>query len=70
MHFSMKNKDYIYSSLSSSDNIKGIIHICHGKGEHIGRYSWLTSMLNSDGYHVISMAVSYTHLTLPTTVQV
>ena len=55
MHFSIKNKDYIYSSLSSKDNIKGIIHICHGKGEHIGRYSWLIGMLNSDGYHVISM---------------
>ena len=55
MHFSKKNKDYIYSNLSCNENIKGIVHICHGKGEHIGRYSWVINKLNLDGYHVISM---------------
>jgi|TARA_A100001011_G_scaffold58807_1_gene58204 alpha-beta hydrolase superfamily lysophospholipase len=55
MHFSKKNKDYIYSNLSCNENVKGIVHICHGKGEHIGRYSWVINKLNLDGYHVISM---------------
>ena len=31
------------------------MHICHGKAEHIGRYKWLISELNNDGYHVISI---------------
>ena len=48
------DNNYIYQSLSKSANLKGIIHISHGKGEYIGRYSWLIKKLNSDGYHVIS----------------
>ena len=48
------DNNYIYKFLSNSENLKGIIHISHGKGEHIGRYSWLIKKLNSDGYHVIS----------------
>ena len=57
---SIDNK-YIYKNLSSSINPEGIVHICHGMAEHIGRYNWLIKKLNDDG------SVSYTHLTLPTT---
>ena len=49
------DNNYIYKHLSNSDSVKGIIHITHGKGEHIGRYSWLINKLNIDGYHVISI---------------
>ena len=49
------NNKYIYKDLSSSINPKGVVHICHGMAEHIGRYSWLTKKLNNDGYHVISI---------------
>ena len=41
--------------LSNISDPKGIVHICHGKAEHIGRYEWLISKLNDDGYHVISI---------------
>ena len=51
---SIDNK-YIYKNLSSSINPKGIVHICHGMAEHIGRYNWLIKKLNNDGYHVISI---------------
>ena len=49
------DKSYIYVHLSNMSQPKGIVHICHGKAEHIGRYKWLTSKLNNDGYHVISI---------------
>ena len=49
------DKRYIYENLTSNEILKGIVHICHGKGEHIGRYSWLIDRLNNDGYHVISI---------------
>ena len=51
---SIDNK-YIYKNLSSSINPKGVVHICHGMAEHIGRYNWLIEKLNNDGYHVISI---------------
>ena len=51
---SIDNK-YIYKYLTSSLNPKGIIHICHGMAEHIGRYKWLINNLNKDGYHVIAI---------------
>ena len=51
---SIDNK-YIYKNLSSSINPKGVVHICHGMAEHIGRYNWLIKKLNNDGYHVISI---------------
>ena len=51
---SIDNK-FIYKNLSSSINPKGVIHICHGMAEHIGRYNWLIEKLNNDGYHVISI---------------
>ena len=49
------DKSYIYVHLSNTSHPKGIVHISHGKAEHIGRYKWLTSKLNNDGYHVISI---------------
>ena len=49
------DNSYLYVHLSSISDPKGIVHICHGKAEHIGRYEWLISNLNDDGYHVISI---------------
>ncbi len=46
---------YIYQYLSDISNPKGIVHICHGMAEHIGRYDWLINKLNRDGFHVISI---------------
>ena len=50
---SMDN-NFTYKFLTNDKNPKGIIHISHGKGEHMRRYSWLINKLNKDGYHVIS----------------
>ena len=50
---SMDN-NFTYKFLTDDKNPKGIIHISHGKGEHMRRYSWLINKLNRDGYHVIS----------------
>ena len=44
----------IYENFSNQKKIKGIIHISHGMGEHIGRYKWLINKFNDDGFHVIS----------------
>ena len=55
MNRNITNMSVIYENLSSHKKINGIIHISHGKGEHIGRYSWLIDRLNTDGYHVISI---------------
>jgi alpha-beta hydrolase superfamily lysophospholipase len=44
----------IYKNFSNQKKIKGIVHISHGMGEHIGRYKWLINKLNQDGFHVIS----------------
>ena len=49
------DNSYLYVNLSNISDPKGIVHICHGKAEHIGRYEWLISKLNDDGYHVISI---------------
>ena len=49
------DNSYLYVHLSNISDPKGIVHICHGKAEHIGRYEWLISKLNDDGYHVISI---------------
>ena len=43
-----------YENISSNTNSKGVFIISHGMAEHIGRYNWLISKLNNDGYHVIS----------------
>ena len=54
LNTTIENK-YIYEYLSNISNPKGIVHICHGMAEHIGRYKWLINKLNNDGYHVISI---------------
>jgi alpha-beta hydrolase superfamily lysophospholipase len=53
MNINMTNSLY-YEHLSSKSNPKGVVIISHGMAEHIGRYEWLISKLNFDGYHVIS----------------
>ena len=55
MNLNTLNDNYIYKYLSSTSDVRGIVHISHGKAEHIGRYKWLISMLNNNGYHVISI---------------
>ena len=52
---------------SNLENPVGIFYIHHGMAEHIERYDYFAEYLNSFGLHV---AVSYTHLTLPTTSKV
>ena len=49
------DKKYIYRYLSSNKQINGMFHISHGMAEHIGRYNWLITKLNEDGYHVIAI---------------
>lgn len=46
---------FIYESLTTDSNPKGIVHISHGMAEHIGRYDWLIDKLNKDSFHVISI---------------
>ena len=41
-------------TFTSDINPKGVFIISHGMAEHMGRYQWLISKLNNDGYHVIS----------------
>ena len=53
MNFNMTNSLY-YEHLTSKPVPKGVLIISHGMAEHIGRYKWLISKLNFDGYHVIS----------------
>jgi alpha-beta hydrolase superfamily lysophospholipase len=53
MDTNMTNNLY-YENISSNTSSKGVFIISHGMAEHIGRYNWLISKLNSDGYHVIS----------------
>ena len=54
MNRNITNMSIIYENFSNQKKIKGIIHISHGMGEHIGRYKWLINKLNDDGFHVIS----------------
>ncbi|MEL0280768.1 MAG: alpha/beta hydrolase [Gammaproteobacteria bacterium] len=49
----MTNNLY-FENISSDANPKGVFIISHGMAEHIGRYEWLITNLNNDGYHVIS----------------
>lgn len=54
MNRNITNMSIIYENFSNQKKIKGIIHISHGMGEHIGRYKWLINKFNDDGFHVIS----------------
>lgn len=49
----MTNNLY-FENISSDPNPKGVFIISHGMAEHMGRYEWLITNLNTDGYHVIS----------------
>ena len=49
----MTNSLY-FEYVTADINPKGIFIISHGMAEHMGRYQWLISQLNNDGYHVIS----------------
>lgn len=53
MEKDMTNNLY-FENISSDANPKGVFIISHGMAEHIGRYEWLITNLNNDGYHVIS----------------
>ena len=37
---------------SSAEEIRGVVQICHGMAEHIGRYEEFISYLNEAGFHV------------------
>lgn len=52
MNINMTNS--LYHDLSPQSNPRGVFVLSHGMAEHIGRYQWLISKLNDDGYHVIS----------------
>ena len=41
-------------SLTNQDIVNGVVIISHGMSEHIGRYKWLITKLNNDGYHVVA----------------
>jgi alpha-beta hydrolase superfamily lysophospholipase len=49
----MTNSLY-FEHVTADINPKGVFIISHGMAEHMGRYKWLISKLNDDGYHVIS----------------
>ena len=49
------NHKNIYQFFSTSSEIRGIVHICHGMAEHIPRYKWLIDQLNGDGFHVLAI---------------
>ena len=49
----MTNSLY-FKHVTDDINPKGVFIISHGMAEHMGRYQWLISKLNNDGYHVIS----------------
>ena len=53
MDKNMTNSLY-FEHVSSDINPKGVFIISHGMAEHMGRYDWLISKLNVDGYHVIA----------------
>ena len=41
-------------SLTNQDIVNGVVVISHGMSEHMGRYKWLITQLNNDGYHVVA----------------
>ena len=41
-------------SLTNQDIVNGVVIISHGMSEHMGRYKWLITKLNNDGYHVVA----------------
>ena len=53
MDLHMTNSLY-FEHFTNEINPKGVFIISHGMAEHMGRYKWLISKLNDEGYHVIS----------------
>ena len=53
MDRNMTNSLY-FENFTNEINPKGVFIISHGMAEHMGRYKWLISKLNGDGYHVLS----------------
>ena len=49
----MTNTDY-FEHVTTDMNPKGVFIISHGMAEHMGRYKWIISKLNNDGYHVLA----------------
>ncbi|MCR4688193.1 MAG: lysophospholipase [Saccharofermentans sp.] len=44
-----------YYYLSDKEDIKGVVQICHGMAEYIGRYDEMIAELNKAGYHVVGI---------------
>lgn len=49
------NKIAGYFYPSNESNIKGVVQICHGMAEYIGRYEEFIEYLNNHGWHVCGM---------------
>ena len=49
----MTNSLY-FEHVTADMNPKGVFIISHGMAEHMGRYKWIISKLNNDGYHVLA----------------
>ncbi len=49
----MTNSLY-FEYVTADVNPKGVFIISHGMAEHMGRYKWIISKLNNDGYHVLA----------------
>jgi alpha-beta hydrolase superfamily lysophospholipase len=49
----MTNSLY-FEHVTADISPKGVFIISHGMAEHMGRYQWLISQLNKDGFHVVS----------------
>ena len=49
----MTNSLY-FEHVTANMNPKGVFIISHGMAEHMGRYKWIISKLNNDGYHVLA----------------
>ena len=49
----MTNSLY-FEHVTADVNPKGVFIISHGMAEHMGRYKWIISKLNNDGYHVLA----------------
>jgi alpha-beta hydrolase superfamily lysophospholipase len=49
----MTNSLY-FEHVTANISPKGVFIISHGMAEHMGRYQWLISQLNKDGFHVVS----------------
>lgn len=49
--FEHELQGYLWESKQA--NIKGVIQIVHGAGEHVGRYDYFAKKCNQEGYHVV-----------------